>query len=164
MLRAAAIDPKTYRDAMAQIAEAVHVVTTDGPHGRRGLTATAFTSVSDRPATVLVCVNRSKEGNALFLKNGVFAVSTLASSQQPVADMFSGLGGHAVEERFAIGEWETGETGAPMLKGCLASFDCRISESVDVATHHVLFGRVTGIRIGDSLSPLIYHRRAYRSG
>ena len=35
-------------------------------------------------------------------------------------------------------------------------------DTKDLATHRVLFGRVRAVRIGDSLSPLIYYNRAYR--
>lgn len=161
MLKSSPVDPLTYRNAMSQIAEAVHVVTTDGPAGRRGLTATAFTSVSDKPATVLVCLNRLNAHNELFVENGNFAVSTLAAHHQDLAEAFSGKDNIAPEARFALAAWETLETGAPVLADALAVFDCRLVESVDMATHRVLFGRVTGIRIGASLKPLIYHRRAY---
>ena len=41
-------------EAMAQLASAVHLVTTDGPGGRAGLTATSVCSVSDGPPTLLV--------------------------------------------------------------------------------------------------------------
>ena len=157
------VDALTYRIAMAEIAESVHVVTTDGAVGRRGVTATAFTSVSDKPATVLVCLNRHNPANDLFEQNGVFAVSTLAAEHQPLAEAFSGLGGLAADARFALGQWERVETGAPVLIGAMAAFDCHLIESIDMATHRVLFGRVTGLRVGDSLAPLLYHRRGYRS-
>ncbi len=54
-------------------------------------------------------------------------------------------------------------SGAPVLTGALTTLDCQIVEAKDFATHRILFGKVTGIRIGDSLDPLIYHHRAYRS-
>lgn len=161
MLKSAPVDPLTYRNAMAEIAEAVQIVATDGPAGRRGLTVTAFTSVSDKPATVLVCLNRVTAHNVVFVENGKFAVSTLAAQHRPLAEAFSGKGDLDADARFALGQWETVETGAPVLSDAMAAFDCRLVESVDMATHRVLFGRVTGIRIGASLKPLIYHRRAY---
>ena len=40
-------------------------------------------------------------------------------------------------------------------------FDCELIDTKDLATHRVLFGKVTGLRIGDSLGPLIYHDRGY---
>ncbi|TIW51814.1 MAG: flavin reductase, partial [Mesorhizobium sp.] len=58
MLKKNDIGPQAYRDAMAHFAGQVHVVTTDGPAGRRGATVIAACSVSDTPPTVLVCLNR----------------------------------------------------------------------------------------------------------
>ncbi|TIP46401.1 MAG: flavin reductase, partial [Mesorhizobium sp.] len=74
---------------------------------------------------------------------------------------FSGVTGLPAEERFALAEWDVISTGAPALKGALAVFDCEIIDSKDLATHRVLFGKVTGLRIGDNLRPLIYHNRGY---
>jgi len=158
-----AVEPEAYRDAMSRFAGAVHVVTTDGPHGRRGATVIAACSVSDGPPTILVCLNRLKADNDCFALNGAFALNTLAADQQPLADAFSGLTGLTQDQRFALGEWETVNSGAPVLKGALAGFDCVLEEAKDMATHRILFGRVTALRMGDSLHPLLYHRRAYHT-
>lgn len=162
MLLKNAVEPRLYREAMSRFAGAVHVVTTDGPFGKRGTTAIVACSVSDDPPTVLVCLNRTKPDNDLFANNGVFALNTLSAAQQPIADAFSGLTRLPQEERFKLGEWETISTGAPVLLGTEASFDCHVVETKDFATHRILFGKVTGIRIGDSLEPLIYHHREYK--
>lgn len=161
MLKKNDIGPQTYRDAMARFGGAVHVVTTDGIAGRRGATVIAACSVSDSPPTVLVCVNRENPKNECFVKNGNFALNTLSSTQQPLAIGFSGVNGLALDERFALGRWDTIATGAPTLIDALAVFDCEVIEAQDFATHRVLFGKVTGIRIGDTLDPLIYFDRGY---
>ena len=155
------IGPQHYRDAMARFAGAVHVITTDGPAGRRGTTVIATCSVSDSPPTVLVCLNRENRSNDLFMENGRFALNTLPAEMQPLAQAFSGLTGLTQDERFALAEWEVLSTGSPVLKGALSVFDCEIIDSMDHATHRVLFGKVTGLRIGDNLRPLIYHDRGY---
>ena len=72
------IEPLAFRNAMSHFAEAVHILTTDGPAGRRGVTISAVCSVSDNPATMLVCLNRSHEFNHLFIENQVFALNTLS--------------------------------------------------------------------------------------
>ena len=161
MLKKNDIGPQTYRDAMARFGGAVHVVTTDGIAGRRGATVIAACSVSDSPPTVLVCVNRENPKNECFVKNGNFALNTLSSTQQPLAIGFSGVNGLASDERFALGRWDTIATGAPTLIDALAVFDCEVIEAQDFATHRVLFGKVTGIRIGGTLDPLIYFDRGY---
>lgn len=162
LLKTNEITSQQYRDAMAQFTGAVHIVTTDGAAGKRGVTAIAACSVSDDPPTVLVCLNRQNTSNELFLENGVFALNTLAADQQPIAHVFSGLAGVPAEERFGYGRWETLVTGAPVLKGALAVFDCQLLEAKEMATHRIYFGRVKGILIGDHRRPLLYHDRKYR--
>jgi cob(II)yrinic acid a,c-diamide reductase len=157
------VEPAQYREAMSRFAGAVHVVATDGPAGRRGTTVIAACSVSDSPPTVLVCLNRATATNDLFVANGVFALNTLAADQVEVSNAFSGLTGLDQDGRFASAQWDTIETGAPTLVGSLVTFDCRIIEAKDVATHRILFGKVTGLRFGNSLQPLIYHARAYHA-
>lgn len=162
MLNTTDIAPQDYRDAMARFAGAVHVVTTDGPAGRRGVTVIAACSVSDNPPIVLVCLNRENPNNDRFLDNGVFALNTLADGHQEISSAFAGFGGLAPDERFGLGTWETLSTGAPVLSDAMAVFDCRIIDSKDLATHRVYFGKVTGLRVGANLSPLLYHDRGYR--
>lgn len=161
MLQKNEVGPQRYRDAMARFGGAVHVVTTNGPAGLRGATVIAACSVSDSPPTVLVCVNRENPRNDAFVANGVFALNTLAAGQQDLAAAFSGMTGMPPEERFALGRWDTIASGAPTLVGGMAVFDCRIIDTKDHATHRVLFGEVTGIRIGDDRHPLVYFDRAY---
>ncbi|PSH58734.1 flavin reductase [Phyllobacterium endophyticum] len=146
---------------MSHFAEAVHILTTDGPAGRRGVTISAVCSVSDNPATMLVCLNRNHEFNHLFIENGVFALNTLSFQQQALSEAFSGKGELAQEDRFALGDWHTLQTGAPVLTNALASFDCRIIASHEVATHYVIYGKVSAINFGDRGRSLIYLNRSY---
>lgn len=162
MLKQTEIQPQDYRDAMAKFAGAVHVVTTDGPAGRRGVTVIAACSVSDDPPTILVCLNRIKTENDVFAENGVFALNTLAEGHIEVANAFSGLTGLSQDERFALSDWDTIGSGAPTLTGALSVLDCRIVETRDMATHRIHFGRVVGVRIVPDQRPLIYHDRGYK--
>ena len=56
-----AVEKQAYREAMARLGAAVNVITTDGPGGRAGFTASAVCSVTDTPPTLLVCANRTNE-------------------------------------------------------------------------------------------------------
>ena len=162
MLKTNDVAPQDYRNAMARFAGAVHVITTDGPAGRRGVTVIAACSVSDSPPTVLACLNRENVNNEVFLKNGVFALNTLAAGHENLSNAFSGLTGLPQDERFALAEWDTLSSGAPTLLGAMAVFDCQVIDAKELATHRIYFGKVTGLRIGANLKPLLYHDRAYR--
>jgi flavin reductase (DIM6/NTAB) family NADH-FMN oxidoreductase RutF len=155
------LDPKAYRDAMSEIASAVHVIATAGAAGSAGMTVTAVASVSDQPPTLLVCVNRQLASAQRFIDNGVFSVNSLGVADQPLADVFAGRSGLHFEERFAHGQWKPGVTGAPLLDSALATFECRLIEVKDVATHHIFIGEVVSAERGPESPNLLYHRRAY---
>lgn len=164
MLKNIEIGATEYRDCMAKFAGAVHVVTTDGVAGRRGVTVSAVTSVSDKPPTLLFCLNRNREENLQFSDNACFALNTLCDEQIDLARAFAGEGHLEMDERFALGQWETLRSGAPVLVQSRMSLDCRVTKVIEVATHYVIFGEVVAKSIRkDENSALIYSDRSYRS-
>ncbi|MGX1321780.1 flavin reductase [Bradyrhizobium sp. USDA 377] len=154
------VAPPDYRDAMARLGAAVSIVTTDGPAGRAGFTASAVCSVTDDPPTLLVCMNRASSAFASVTGNNVVCVNVLSAQQEPLSRLFGGKVPAA--ERFAAATWSTLETGAPVLAGCAVAFDCRIVNVTTVGTHDVLFCRVVALQAG-STENLIYLGRAYHS-
>lgn len=149
-----------FRDAMALISAAVHVVTSDGEWGRVGFTASAVCSVTDTPPTLLVCINRSSSSHAMLIKNGVLCVNTLGIQHTDISKRFGG--GTLMNERFQDAGWSTLATGAPVLNGALVVFDCRVTDAVAVGTHDVLFCQV--VAIGEKNadhSSMIYYGRQY---
>lgn len=160
-----AADAPAYREAMARVASAVHLVATDGPGGRAGFTASAVCSVSDAPPTLLVCLNRSASAYPAFRANDVLSVNTLSAAQQNLAEAFGGALPRA--ERFAAARWESLATGAPTLPGALAVFDCRIRERSSVGTHEILLCEVVALAVGpEQAEPgasLLYAGRRYRT-
>ncbi len=153
------IGQSMFRDAMAKLGAAVNIITTDGPAGKAGFAASAVCSVTDSPPTLLICLNRSSSVYDTFEANKTLCVNTLAPGHEKLSALFGGK--TPVEERFAAAEWIPGVTGAPILADAIVSFDCIVSNSVDVGTHKVLFCTVVGIREGTGSEALIYYRRAY---
>ena len=92
-----AVDKQAFRDAMARLGAAVNVVTTDGPAGRYGFTASAVCSVTDDPPMLLVCVNRSNDSCGAAKANGVLCVNVLTHAQQALSPVFGGLTERAPE-------------------------------------------------------------------
>jgi flavin reductase len=151
-----------FREAMSKLGAAVHVVTTAGPGGKAGFTATAVCSVSDAPPTLLVCLSRKSQGGPILRDNMVFCVNTLGAECETLADVFAGRTDVARAERFAKGEWSSLITGAPVLASAVVAFDCRVLEIKAVASHNVIFGAVVDIRLGSAGPALVYHERAYK--
>jgi flavin reductase (DIM6/NTAB) family NADH-FMN oxidoreductase RutF len=157
----AVLDPLLFREGMSRVAAAVHVVTTDGPAGRAGFTATAVTPVTDAPASLLLCVNTASRSAQALLENGLFCVNALSAADEVVADTFAGRVDLKGQDRFTIGRWESLQTGSPVLASSLASFDCRLSEARIIATHHVIIGEIVAVRLGEKRPALVYQNRLY---
>ncbi len=163
MLNSQQMDPVVYREAMSRYAGHVQIVTTEYEGVRRGVTITAACSVSDRPPSLLVCLNNGNANNAVFFESGYFALNSLGAHHQALANAFAGFGGLAPDDRFALAEWQTLVTGAPVLADAIVSFDCRVTDSKVTATHTVLFGEVKAVHFGPPEASLIYLDRGYRS-
>jgi flavin reductase (DIM6/NTAB) family NADH-FMN oxidoreductase RutF len=156
------VEPAVFRDAMSRLGAAVHLITTAGPGGKTGATATAVCSVSDAPPTLLMCLNRRSQTNPVVVENGVFCINTLGAADTEIADIFSGRTGVLGSNRFTIGEWMVLTTGSPVLASAVTAFDCRIVEVRSVASHNVFFGAVETVRLGPAGPALVYHERAYK--
>lgn len=153
-----------FREAMSRVGSAVHIVTTDGAAGQAGLTATAFSAVSDVPPIVLVCVNSASRSHSVILKNGVFCVNTLAASDDQLADLFAGRTQAELNaDRFSNLDTSVATTGAPILPQALSAMDCTVKEKVEMGTHTVFFGSVLDVVLGPDMPGLIYRGRTYRS-
>jgi flavin reductase len=155
------VDKATFRNGMSRLGAAVSVVTTKREGERYGFTASAVCSVSDTPATLLVCINRASSCFHAFENARHFCVNTLMPSQEGISNLFGGRTSSG--DRFALGEWKEGLTGVPVLTNASVSFECALTNAVDEATHRILFGRVIDIRENEEQATLLYCMRRYLS-
>ena len=52
-------------------------------------------------------------------------------------------------------------TGAPILEGALAAFDCEVEEMIERHSHAIVIGRVAAVQLSDEAEPLLYRRGGY---
>jgi len=154
------VDLTSFRDGMALLAGAVNVITTDGPQGFGGFTATAVCSVTDQPPTLLVCMNRSSFAHPIFTGNGALCVNVLGADQQGASTLFADRN-VTMAERFARIAWSRLATGSPLIDGALVSFDCAIAQTSEAGSHSIFLCEVKGIRLSDPRGGLVYFNRNY---
>lgn len=148
-----------FRQGMRRQASAVCVITTIHDGLRHGMTATAMSSVSAEPPTLLVCINRSASLHGPIKASGRFAVNLLSRDHVDVAQRFSGKG--AREQRFEGSEWASRDGWAYLQDAC-ASFLLTTDQVVDHHSHAILIGRVEQVMLRrPPASPLIYHDGDY---
>lgn len=153
---------KEFRDAMARLSAAVNIITTDGPAGRAAITVSAVSSVSDEPATLLVCINQKSAAHAILVANGRLCVNVLAAHHEDVARLIAGMTGLAPAERMDHVQWETGEHGQPTLPDALAVLEGDIVLQQQAGTHGVFFVEIRHIRLQPSTADgLAYFDRRF---
>lgn len=155
-----AVSKTEFRNAMARVCAPVNVITTNGPAGRGGVTATAMCSVTDEPPTLLVCMNSRSAQSGLFVENRRFCVNVLTQEHKDLAGYFAGHQSD-MEARYAAAEWINLSSGNQALADAIVSFDCRLVEARLVGTHNIFIGEVVDIRSRKDGHALLYFDRNY---
>lgn len=148
------------KDAFGKFTTGIAVaacVRADG--GFRALTINSFTSVSLEPPLVLWCLENKAAAYEDFMTADSYAVSILGANSEILSNRFAG---HAPAPLQAS-EYEMWETGAPLLTGRIAGFDCKIRQRHDAGDHVILVGEVVRFDSCDG-APLVYYSSMYHSG
>jgi flavin reductase (DIM6/NTAB) family NADH-FMN oxidoreductase RutF len=144
----------TFREAMRRVANTVHLVTTRFDGQNYGMVATAVSSLSMDPCSLLVCINTNASVHAPLRRAGRLCVNILAVEQLPIAQRFSDPARRA--ERFDTDGWLVDESGLPYLGSAVGSLFCGIERCVDWATHTVFLASVDNVLLGEPAAPLLY--------
>lgn len=151
-----------FKGTLGSWASGVTVVTTELAGQVYGITVSSFSSLSIDPMLILVSLADSNQLPRLIREAGRFAVSILASDQEPVSRYFATSGrspAPAFDPAIPVESWVTG---APLIAGAVAQLDCSLHQAVPGGDHTIVIGNVLGARYDPTRAPLIYYRRAYR--
>lgn len=151
-----------FRDAMAHLAAAVHIVTSNGKAGKVGITVSSVTSVSDSPPTLLFCVNQQSELHDALKQNGKVCVNVLNHEQAELAKHFAGMLDSSMAERFEWAIWDKGQNDVPLLQNAVSRLQGEIVESKEVGTHSVFFVQLSEIDVAPQQG-LIYFARQFKT-
>jgi flavin reductase (DIM6/NTAB) family NADH-FMN oxidoreductase RutF len=151
-----------FKHAARRFASGVTVVTTRCGEVVHAGTVSAFFSLSLDPLQVLISLNSSGRLAELIRGSGCFAVNVLAAHQEAVSRLFA-----AAQRPTAIGalpgvSTDEAATGSPIIRECLAYFDCRVAHVIDSGDHTLFIGLVQAVDASDG-EPLLYFDGAYRS-
>ncbi len=142
-------------------ASGVTVVTTVHEGSLRGVTVSAFASVSLNPPLVLVCIANEAESKEWMAESGVFAVNILSDEQEFLSERFAARA-PLVNVRFEGVPYHTAITGSPILADSLAWYDCRVEALHCGGDHTIFIGRVEAVGLGaEGKLPLVYFANRY---
>lgn len=150
---------RVLRNALGSFPTGVAIITACGLRGEPvGLTCNSFNSVSLDPPLVSWSLRRASSNMEAFNNAGAFTVNILSTSQNKLSARFAS---RDIADKFSGVPWTPGLTGTPVLKGCVASFQCE-KFAEHVAGDHILFlGRVVRFEHGGYEDSLVFYRGAY---
>ena len=150
---------------VSRFATGVTVVSTVVDGRRHGLTVNSFTSLSLEPLLAMFACEHDAALHEPLLASGVWAVSILASDQQPTAAYFATRERPGAEpDQFDGWPSRPGPaTGAPLLDGALAWLEFRTWATYDGGDHTIVVGEVVNMEVGAEGQPLLYFRSDYRA-
>jgi flavin reductase (DIM6/NTAB) family NADH-FMN oxidoreductase RutF len=147
-----------FRLAMRRVAATVNVISIN-VHGRPlGITATAVSSLSMEPPSLLACINRTAAVHASMADMANFRVNILHRDQEQIARMFADK--KMEDLRFATG-WELSADLPPRLEDAQASILCRRIDHHQFGTHSIFIGVIEDVCVREDVSPLLYWNGRY---
>jgi flavin reductase len=147
----------SFQSAMRHVAATVYAVTTGRVGERHGILATAVSSLSFDPPSLLVCINRAASLHEPLACAETFCVNVLGLGNRDVAEVFFHKRG---EERFAVGTWSQLH-GVPVLDSAQSSFVCRTAHRHEFGTHTIFIGELLEAKHREDAAPLTYYDRHY---
>ncbi|HEY5729087.1 MAG TPA: flavin reductase family protein [Anaerolineales bacterium] len=154
------LDPEQLRRAMRAWTTGVAVVTATHEGQRYGMTVNSFTSISLEPPLISVVLKQLTHTHELVEKSGEFALTVLSSDQNDLSDRFAGKIPE-ITDRFEGVEISGLLLDAPLIKGGLAYFNCRVVNSIPVGENTLFIAEVVAAQGEGEGDPLVYHNRVF---
>ena len=143
-----------FRSALGMFATGVTIVTLRSAAGELvGLTANSFNSVSLSPPLVLWSLGQAASSMPAMAAGTHYAVHVLAADQKALAERFAG----PRAERWTGVAFRDGVSGAPVLEGAAAVFECFNRSRYPEGDHTIFVGEVEACSHRAGASPLLYH-------
>lgn len=153
------LTPEVLRRAFSRFPSGVVAVcaAVDGrPHG---LAASSFTSVSLDPPFVSVCVGTGSQTWPIIEGSPRLGVSVAGAGQ---GELYRRLAAKGVD-RFAEAPWRSTPSGAVLLDGASAWFECELSRQIPAGDHVFVLLQVTCLQIFAGVEPLLFHDSRFRA-
>ena len=135
-------------------ATGVTIVTARTPAGALiGLTANSFNSLSLSPPLVLWSLSQAAGSMSALSTGSHYAINVLAADQKALAERFAGRR----DDRWDGVAYTEGASGAPLISGAAASFECFNRSRYEEGDHVIFVGEVERCSHQPGAAPLLFH-------
>jgi flavin reductase (DIM6/NTAB) family NADH-FMN oxidoreductase RutF len=151
------VSNEEFRGALGRFASSVSVVTSRCKDGElRGLTVSAFSSLSLNPPLILICIDNHSSLVEHLAEGCSFAVNILGEDQETLSRRFASK----EPNRFEGVGYKEGLSGSPLLDHALATLECKVVHNYAGGDHTIVVGEVEATALTDH-KPLLYFRGGY---
>lgn len=151
------VNNEEFRGALGRFASGVSVVTSKCKDGElRGITVSAFSSLSLNPPLILVCIDNRSSLIEHLTEGCTFAVNILGEDQEIHSRRFASKD----PNRFDGVGYREGILGSPLLDNALATLECKVVNNYAGGDHTIIVGEVEVASFADD-KPLLYFRGGY---
>jgi 3-hydroxy-9,10-secoandrosta-1,3,5(10)-triene-9,17-dione monooxygenase reductase component len=152
------LDQREFRNALGCFTTGITVITAVGPRGEIiGNTANSFNAVSLDPPLILWSLGRHTHSLKAYLSTDHFAVNVLREGQEELSHRFA----KALGQKWEGIDYETWDTGCPILPNALAVFECKIAHTYVGGDHVIFVGEVINADYDPGGRPLLFDRGGY---
>lgn len=126
-----------------------------------GMTCSSVCSVTLEPPTLLVCLRQGSPTLQAILGLSTFAVNLLHRAARRTAELFSSGDPHRFDR--VVWHYESSLGGPHLVFDAHAVADCKVTRTLSVGDHTVVFGEVFQVKQHTSgqPTPLLYGLRQY---
>ena len=118
-----------------------------------GLTANSFNSLSLSPPLVLWSLSQAAGSMPALSTGSHYAINVLAADQKALAQRFAGRR----DDRWDGVAYTEGASGAPLISGAAASFECFNRSRYEEGDHVIFVGEVERCSHQPGAAPLLFH-------
>ncbi len=151
---------KQWLFAFGKMTYGIYVLTTAFGETINAMIASWVSQVSYEPPLISVAVHPNRYSHQLIEQSRCFALHVVAKDRTDQLERFKGPDPLA---KFSDIEWSKGETGSPILRDCIAWFECEVVSSLEPGNHTVFIGKVVDAKIvsGNSVMSTADYNGAY---
>ena len=137
-----------------QINHGVYVIGVSDGTRQNAFTAAWVMQVSFKPPLLAISINPQSYSYQILQAGGICSVNVLSQNQAELAEHF----GQSAIDKMAGHQWQSAQTGAPILSESLAYFDCKVSHYTEAGDHIVAICNVVAAAKLNKGQALLYNR------
>jgi len=115
-------------------------------HGKINFMALDWlTRVNFKPAMIGICVNKGNASHEAILDTGEFSINVPTVEMVSVTDYAGLVSGRRVDKSELFEVFYGKLKAAPMIEACPLSFECKVSQTVDLPTNYFFIAEIITI-------------------